>query len=102
KKPITPRAAANKLNERNIESCMGTHWVGEQVMRMALRLGINHPRRLPREVARARVRAMWKQNPEVTGDQVLAGLGREDNALRQSCTPPPSGRACSCRSCRPS
>jgi hypothetical protein len=44
-----------------------------------LRLGLRlPPRRLPQEVARPRVHAMWKHSPEVTGKQVLAGLGRED------------------------
>jgi DNA invertase Pin-like site-specific DNA recombinase len=78
KRPISFRAAANKLNERNIESSQGKRWTGQQVLRMGLRLGIHHPRRLPQEVARNRVRAMWKQNPEVTGREVIANLGREE------------------------
>jgi DNA invertase Pin-like site-specific DNA recombinase len=73
-RPISFRSAANKLNERNIESAMGTRWSGQQLMRMGLRLGLQHPRRLPREAARARVHAMWQQHPEVTGKQVIASL----------------------------
>jgi DNA invertase Pin-like site-specific DNA recombinase len=76
-KPISFRAAANKLNDRNIESAMGTRWSGQQLMRMGLRLGLHHPRRMPREVARTRVHAIWKQHPEATGKQVLASLGVE-------------------------
>jgi DNA invertase Pin-like site-specific DNA recombinase len=71
-RPISFRAAANKLNERNIESATGARWSGQQLMRMALRLGLHHPRRLPRDVARIRVRSIWQRNPEVTGRQVLA------------------------------
>ncbi|MFL6603194.1 MAG: recombinase family protein [Steroidobacteraceae bacterium] len=76
-KPISFRAAANRLNERNIESVTGARWTGQQVLRTALRLRIHHPRRLPRDAARARVRDIWEQNSAVTGHQVVASLGRE-------------------------
>ena len=77
-KPISFRAAANRLNERNIESVTGgARWTGQQVLRTALRLRIYHPRRLPRDAARARVRDIWEQNSAVTGHQVGASLGRE-------------------------
>ena len=73
---ITLRAAANKLNERNIESPMGGLWAGHQLLRMALRLGIHHPpARLSREVARARVHAIWKEHPEFTAKQLIGSLG---------------------------
>jgi hypothetical protein len=69
-------AAANKLNERNIESPMGGRWQGTQLQRMAPRLGLNHPKgSLAREVARARVHAIWKQHPDLTGKRVIASLG---------------------------
>ena len=42
-RPISFHAAAEKLNERNIESAMGGRWVGQQVQRMAHRLGLHHP-----------------------------------------------------------
>ena len=74
-RPISFRSAANKLNERNIESSTGRRWTGQQLLRMGLRLGIHHPRRLPREVARVRVNAIWEQDPGVTGEQVIARLG---------------------------
>jgi DNA invertase Pin-like site-specific DNA recombinase len=74
---ISRRAAANKLNERNIESAMGGSWSGEQLLRMAHRLGIHPPpARLSREVSQARVRAIWKQHPEFT-EQVIERLGPE-------------------------
>lgn len=75
-RPIAFSAAARKLNERNIESPMGGHWQGTQLQRMAPRLGLNHPSgSLSREVARARVGAMWRQHPEVTGRQAIVSLG---------------------------
>ena len=42
-RPISYRAAAERLNERNIESPMGRRWVGHQLRRMARRLGLYHP-----------------------------------------------------------
>jgi DNA invertase Pin-like site-specific DNA recombinase len=75
-RPISFSAAARKLNERNIESPMGGHWQGTQLQRMAPRLGLSHPPgSLSREVARARVAAIWRQHPEMTGRQVIASLG---------------------------
>ena len=77
-RPISRRAAANKLNERNIESAMGGRWSGDQLLRMAHRLGLHPPRaRLPREESQARVRAIWKQHPEFTAKQVIESLGPE-------------------------
>jgi DNA invertase Pin-like site-specific DNA recombinase len=77
-RPISFRAAANKLNERNIESSTGRRWTGQQLLRMGLRLGIHHPRRLPQEIARARIHSMWKQDPGITDQQVLASLGAKE------------------------
>lgn len=77
-RPITFRSAANKLNERNIESPMGGLWRGHELQRMALRLGLHHPLgRLSRDVARAKVHAIWKEHPEFTAKQVIASLGLE-------------------------
>jgi hypothetical protein len=76
-RPITFHAAAEKLNERNIESCMGARWTGQQLLIMALRLGIHHPHRMPYAVARSAVRAIWEQRPEVSGRELLAILRRE-------------------------
>jgi DNA invertase Pin-like site-specific DNA recombinase len=77
-RPISYRAAADKLNERNVESPMERRWTGHQLRRMARRLGLHHPPGyLKNEVVRARVRAIWKQHPECTAKQVVASLGLE-------------------------
>jgi DNA invertase Pin-like site-specific DNA recombinase len=76
-RPITFHAAAKMLNDRNIESCTGGRWVGQQLLIMALRLGIRHPHRMPYAVARAAVRTIWDRHPEVSGKEVLAILRRE-------------------------
>jgi DNA invertase Pin-like site-specific DNA recombinase len=77
-RPISFRAAANRLNERNLESPRGGRWAGHQLEKMALRLGLNHPAgRLRREVAKARVRAIWNKHPEFTAKQVRASVGLE-------------------------
>jgi DNA invertase Pin-like site-specific DNA recombinase len=75
-RPIAFSAAATKLNERDIESPMGGRWTGAQVQRMACRLRLNHPPATLRlDTARARIQALWKQHPELTGKQVIASLG---------------------------
>ena len=76
-RPITFHAAAKRLNDRNIESCTGAGWKGEQLLKMALRLGIHHPRRMPHPAARSAVRAIWERRPEVSGEEVLAILRPE-------------------------
>ena len=77
-RPISFRAAAKKLNERNVETPMGGRWAGHQLKRMALRLGIQHPDGFPRrEVVKARVRAIWKEHPEFTAKQLRAAAGLE-------------------------
>jgi len=73
---ISPRGAAVKLQERNLPSPMGGRWNGEQLLKMAARLGINHPlARIRPALARALVYEIWKQHPEFTGKQVIASLG---------------------------
>jgi DNA invertase Pin-like site-specific DNA recombinase len=75
-RPIAFSSAASKLNERNIASPMGGHWTGSQLQRMARRLGLNHPpASLRRDEIRARVQAIWKQHPELTGKHLIASLG---------------------------
>ena len=77
-RPISYRAAADKLNERSLESPMGRRWTGHQLRRMARRLGLYHPPGyLKNDVVRARVRAIWKQHPECTVNEVIASLGLE-------------------------
>jgi DNA invertase Pin-like site-specific DNA recombinase len=91
-KRISFNYAAEKLNERNIEGPMGGLWAGFQLQSMAIRLGIYHPLSfLKHEVARARVRAVWKQHPEFSGRQVAVSAGldrplgetRTDRLLRE-------------------
>lgn len=78
RRPITFCSAARRLNERNIGSPRGGLWRGHQLQRMARRLGINHPLgRLSREVARARVQAIWNERPDSTAKQVRASIGFE-------------------------
>ena len=46
------------------------------MQRMARRLRLDHsPASLRLDAARARVQALWKQHPELTGEQVIASLG---------------------------
>ena len=75
-RPISFCGAARRLNERNVETPFGGRWRGHQLQRMAARLGLNHPlARVPKELARARVRALWRERPNITGAQVVANLG---------------------------
>lgn len=67
-RPIALHAAANKLNERNVETVMGGRWSSGQLLKVAQRLGLNPPPcRLSSDEARARVRAIWNQHPEYAG-----------------------------------
>jgi len=55
---------------------MGGHWAEAQLQRMVRRLRPNHPpASLRLDVARARIQALWKQHPELTGKQVIVSLG---------------------------
>jgi hypothetical protein len=75
-RPISFCSAARMLNERNIETPSGRGWAGSQLQRMLPRLGLTHPLgRLPRELVRARVRALWRKHPGMTGKQLVANLG---------------------------
>lgn len=77
-RPISYRAAAQKLNDRNIPSSMGRLWSSHQLQRTARRLGLNHPTGYLRNSAvRTRVQAMWNERPGITIAQVVSGLGLE-------------------------
>jgi DNA invertase Pin-like site-specific DNA recombinase len=72
-RPISRKAAARKLNERNIKSSTGRTWSGEQLLRMANRIGLRPPpARLPLAVSQARVREIWIEHPEYNAKQVMA------------------------------
>jgi hypothetical protein len=73
---ISFRAAAIRLNECNIATPLGGTWRGHHLQRMARRLGIDHPlARIPLKAARVRVRGLFKLRPNITGAQVIAGMG---------------------------
>jgi DNA invertase Pin-like site-specific DNA recombinase len=75
-RPISFAAAAQRLNTRNIETPLGGRWRGHHLQRMARRLGLGHPlARMPEKFARARVRALYEQHPNLTGEQVVANMG---------------------------
>jgi DNA invertase Pin-like site-specific DNA recombinase len=72
---ISFRGAAMQLNLRNIETPFGGTWRGHHIQRMARRLGIDHSlARMPMELARARVRALYKQNPGITAPKLVATM----------------------------
>lgn len=74
-RPISFRAAAIKLNERNIETPMGGRWRGHQLQRMARRLGLDHPvAYMPENLAPTRFRAVWEERPYLTAPQVVAAV----------------------------
>lgn len=69
-------AAANKLNERNIPSPMGATWSGDQLVRMARRLGLDPPpARISPKLSPILVREIWKKQPDITAPQVIERLG---------------------------
>jgi DNA invertase Pin-like site-specific DNA recombinase len=72
---ISYNEAANKLNERRVESPMGKLWSGHQLKRTARRLRLHHPPGyLKNDVVRAQVQALWEQNPDITINQVISGV----------------------------
>ena len=75
-KVISFCAAARVLNERNIETPRGRKWAGSQLQRMLPRLGITHPKgRLPAQLVKARLEELWRRDPAITGEQLVARLG---------------------------
>lgn len=77
-RPISYRAAADRLNEQNVDSPMRRGWTGHQLRRTARRLGLHHPPgHLQNAAVRVRVQAIWKKHPELTAKQLIANLGLE-------------------------
>jgi hypothetical protein len=75
-RPISFNEAATKLNERGIECLTAGQWTGSGLVRAARRLGLNPPPgQVPQQVVQARVREMWKENPEITAAQLRATAG---------------------------
>jgi DNA invertase Pin-like site-specific DNA recombinase len=92
-RPISFESAAQKLNERNIQCAGGGRWTGQQLQKMACRLGLNHPLgSLKINAARVRIQAIWKQQPDWNAKQVLAspelkhvlGIYRARRLLKES------------------
>jgi DNA invertase Pin-like site-specific DNA recombinase len=78
KRPISYNAAAGKLNERGLQSPMGGRWTSATVATMARRLGLPYrPDRMPNNVLEARVRAIFKKQPDVTCQEVLARVSTD-------------------------
>ncbi len=76
--PISYRAAAAKLNARDIASPTGRRWRGHALQRMSRRLGLHHPPGyLKDDVVYARIQAIWREHPDCTAKQVVAGVGLE-------------------------
>jgi DNA invertase Pin-like site-specific DNA recombinase len=72
---ITYTGAAEKLNEQNLESCMGGRWYSQGVANMARRLGLpDRPRVAPRGELETRVRVIFKEDPAIVAREVLAKL----------------------------
>jgi DNA invertase Pin-like site-specific DNA recombinase len=75
---ISFNSAAEKLTERNLQGPWGGTWTGSQVQAMAIRLGIRHPLFFLRyDIMRAKVRAVWRQHPDFSANQVIASLRLE-------------------------
>jgi DNA invertase Pin-like site-specific DNA recombinase len=73
---ISCMAAAKQLNDRNIQSPMGSTWSGTQIIAMARRLGLNPPpARISPKVSPVLVKEMWQKNPAITAPEVIAKLG---------------------------
>ncbi len=75
---ISFNAAAGQLNKRGIQSITGGIWSGEQLQRMAIRLGLHHPLAFVRaDVARATIVAVCATQKALTGKQIAALAGTE-------------------------
>jgi DNA invertase Pin-like site-specific DNA recombinase len=75
---ISYRAAANKLNARDIASPTGQRWRGHALQRLARRLGLQHPPGyLKDDVVYARVSAIWQAHPDCTVKDVVERSGLE-------------------------
>jgi hypothetical protein len=77
-RPISFYAAAERLNARQLPSPMGGRWNSMNVCDMAVRLRLRERRaRIPRKALRARVSALCKQHPDLTGNQLIMSLRSE-------------------------
>ena len=75
RKPISCRAAAERLNAQDLPSPLGGRWDSRSVANMGCRLGLRERSvRVPRELLRARVRNALGQHPTFSTRQVIAHL----------------------------
>jgi DNA invertase Pin-like site-specific DNA recombinase len=75
---ISYRAAANKLNDRAVESPKGCSWSSGQLIKTARLLHLDHPTcYMKNDVVRARVQDYWNQHPGCTAEHVITHLGIE-------------------------
>jgi DNA invertase Pin-like site-specific DNA recombinase len=74
--PSTVGGAARSLNERGVASPMGGRWSSKGLRSMACRLGlpVPPPTRMPREVLRARARALLKEHPDLSTAQLMTAV----------------------------
>jgi hypothetical protein len=76
--PISYGAAARILNMRNLSGPKGGIWRGHQLKRIALRIGLRQLRGyLASDIVRARVRAIWRDDPNCTLEQMRARMKTE-------------------------
>jgi DNA invertase Pin-like site-specific DNA recombinase len=84
-RPVSVNAAAEKLNARGLPTSSGRLWSRKTVRAMASRLGLSVlPPPMRSEVLRHRVRAIFRQHPEWTLEQVIESVrsGRGPNRER--------------------
>jgi DNA invertase Pin-like site-specific DNA recombinase len=71
-RPLSFSEAAQKLNERGIESLACGRWTGSALGRAARRLGLNPtPGQFSQAAVRAKVREVWTANPDITGRELM-------------------------------
>jgi hypothetical protein len=71
-RPLSFSEAAQILNERGIESLASGRWTGSGLARAARRLGLDPtPGQFSQAVVRAKVREVWKANPDITGRELV-------------------------------
>jgi hypothetical protein len=83
-RPISFHAAAQRLNERHLQSPMGGRWTPGTLASTACRLGFPDRRRpIPPRVVQARVHAIWKQHPDITVMQMMKSYGPSTLCVRR-------------------
>lgn len=77
-KPISFRAAAERLNAQGVPGPKGGYWQSTNLMDLACRLGLRErPIHVPLKVLQERVREIWKTNPEILPSGVRARIASQ-------------------------